>query len=176
MCSDVEELTYNWYVPIGGTPNIWMYVGSGQTIPTYTTVPTYGINSRYYRVDINDGTNTYTGYRYTSVYCTFLDPVGGPEVEKTETPILETTQTLKIYPNPANDKIQLDLTILDNKPNLELSIYDISGKFILTIFKGEIERGSYIFEQNIASLPNGMYIINTIGAGINSQQKLIINR
>jgi hypothetical protein len=67
------------------------------------------------------------------------------------------------YPNPfnSNTKIKLDIK---NKSNIELDIYDLSGKIIKQVFRGSKEVGTYIFSWNSKNsmsvkVTSGVYIL-----------------
>lgn len=67
------------------------------------------------------------------------------------------------YPNPfnSNTKIKLDIK---NKSNIELNIYDLSGKIIKQVFRGSKDAGTHIFSWNSKSsmslkVTSGVYIL-----------------
>ena len=67
------------------------------------------------------------------------------------------------YPNPFNSdtKIKLDIK---HKSNIELDIYDLSGKIIKQVFRGSKERGTHIFSWNSKNsmsvkVTSGVYIL-----------------
>jgi hypothetical protein len=67
------------------------------------------------------------------------------------------------YPNPfnSNTKIKLDIK---NKSNIELDIYDLSGKIIKQVFRGSKEVGTHIFSWNSKNsmsvkVTSGVYIL-----------------
>jgi hypothetical protein len=66
------------------------------------------------------------------------------------------------YPNPFNGITTIPIS-LDRKSSLTLTIYDILGRQIETIFKGELKAGKYTFQWSIESnrkpIESGIYFI-----------------
>lgn len=71
----------------------------------------------------------------------------------------------RIYPNPANDKLTIDIT---DKQDLNLSIYNIIGELVL---QREIINNRN--EVDISSLSAGMYIIRITSSSLTVQHKMI---
>jgi hypothetical protein len=168
-CAGDNTFTYSWSVPVSGAPGVWMNVvgGNGPTINTYTTVPNSGINSKLYRVTVHDGTNYYYAQKYTSVYCTYLNPTGGPMVETAkETPANSTL----LFPNPVKDNINLAFE-LDKEEAFAINIYDINGRLIKNIHQGGLAKGKHAIQHDIASLADGIYILKFESKHINYQEK-----
>jgi hypothetical protein len=69
------------------------------------------------------------------------------------------TLKLKAFPNPAKDNFTLQVTSQNIFLNSALNIYDLKGKIVSTIFKGNIETGTNNYELNSANLPSGQYFI-----------------
>ncbi|MBL1213437.1 MAG: T9SS type A sorting domain-containing protein [Ignavibacteriae bacterium] len=70
---------------------------------------------------------------------------------------------LSTYPNPFNSSVKINVRI-KNADNYSLSIYDILGKNIGEIFKGELKEGEHKFgwdAKNLSGLnvPSGVYFI-----------------
>ena len=65
-------------------------------------------------------------------------------------------ENTKLYPNPAQNSATLELSLVqDSKVNI--SIYDLSGKEINTIFNGTLNSGKNEIEINTSNLSNGIY-------------------
>jgi|SRR3972149_4554419 len=60
------------------------------------------------------------------------------------------------YPNPFNPTTTIAIEI-DRERAIDLSIYDILGRYITTLTRGVISPGSYSFEWNAGSFPTGVY-------------------
>jgi len=72
----------------------------------------------------------------------------------------ENSNVIKIYPNPASNKINIESTTTNNK-NREYFIYDIFGRLIET----EILSGENIIQIDIMHLNSGLYIIKSNSEG-----------
>jgi len=74
--------------------------------------------------------------------------------------------TPQVMPNPANENLFVKL----NGEEFEISVYNLSGQRILS------ERTNEKFATlNISQVPQGIYIVNVIGANYRSTSKIIIN-
>lgn len=60
------------------------------------------------------------------------------------------------YPNPFNNSTEIQITILKNT-KYDLSVYNILGEKVSTIFKGNIPEGNYSFTFNASNLTSGIY-------------------
>jgi len=75
-----------------------------------------------------------------------------------------------VYPNPANEILNLDLKDLSDK-NILLEIFDIKGR---TIFEKCLNNDIHN-EVNISDIPEGIYMLKVSSENYNSTQKLIIH-
>lgn len=62
---------------------------------------------------------------------------------------------IKIYPNPTMDIIKIELKYIEKHHQLNLGIFDYSGKEVQSIKKNE----SGIYQFDCTQLPNGIYLI-----------------
>lgn len=81
------------------------------------------------------------------------------------------TGTLNVYPNPANDKINIEVPLSLLKSSVLLSIYTLDGKLKIQL---EIEPVISIFEMDCSELESGVYIIQLAGDDFISKSKLVI--
>jgi hypothetical protein len=63
-------------------------------------------------------------------------------------------ENIKIYPNPATNKLTLDLKQIKDLHNTVISIYDIQGQLILQQAINEKQT-----ELNISNFAKGLYIV-----------------
>lgn len=68
--------------------------------------------------------------------------------------------SVHLYPNPASNSIQLDLSRL-NETGLRLRIYDLTGR---TLLDEKGVAGGYQYEYNLSSLSSGSYFLEITGA------------
>ena len=71
----------------------------------------------------------------------------------------------KIYPNPSNDKIQIDFT---ENQNIKMQVYNMIGKCVL-----QKELNNMQNKIDISSLSKGIYEIKLIGSNWSAQSKLV---
>jgi len=68
--------------------------------------------------------------------------------------------TSKVYPNPNTylDKITVDF-VLPNTENVQIQIFDISGKLISNIYQGEAGKGRNLLSFSTLPLSSGIYFL-----------------
>ncbi len=76
-----------------------------------------------------------------------------------------------IYPNPAKDKISIEIKNAVFSKTTSISIYSINGDLLYS-HSLKIKR----YEQSVRVFPDGIYIIKLTAGGRSSEQKLVINR
>ncbi len=63
----------------------------------------------------------------------------------------------KAFPNPATTSTTLEIGLPQND-FMEISLYDLNGQFIRTVFSGDLKRGTRIFPVDLMDVPVGMYL------------------
>jgi hypothetical protein len=103
------------------------------------------------KAKIDDLESPYSDYDYI--------PYGGinkPVVKNTD--VMEITE-FKLntnYPNPFNPSTKISFDIREKTP-VELTVYDIQGKKVVTLVNETLEKGNYSIEFNAGNLPSGAY-------------------
>jgi len=106
------------------------------------------------------------GMSWSDSYVTYLEenPVN-KDVERDENGnILPNEFASKIYPNPVTTITNLEIAV-PKKDRFEISLFDMSGKFIQSIYKGKMERGTFTYQFDMTEFISGSYfvIINSDG-------------
>lgn len=83
--------------------------------------------------------------------------------------------TLKLYPCPSSDEVNLEYSTLGNG-NVSIDIMNPMGQKIAHLFSGTEAAGSHSKRIDISNIPVGMYVISVSSNGENKAQKLIILR
>jgi hypothetical protein len=83
--------------------------------------------------------------------------------------------SVKLYPTIANDRATLEIT-LEKSNDVNVYIYDLSGKFYGTPVSQLAIEGQNQFEINTANLSNGLYFVNIEVENTIQTEKLIIVR
>ena len=80
----------------------------------------------------------------------------------------------KVYPNPADDFITIEL-ISDNNNNVNVSLFDMTGKLVLSYSNYSFEENGSIY-LNVKGLNEGVYFIQLVDeVGFRRVEKVIIN-
>lgn len=98
-------------------------------------------------------------------------------VEQTNTGIEENGIYVmnRSYPNPFNGSITVPYVIGENNGNISFNIFNITGQQVETFNFGTQSRGEYSFEWQPANgIANGVYIINMVVNGVESQRCKVI--
>ena len=87
------------------------------------------------------------------------------------------TSKLSVYPNPSADQVMISFN-LDERATGSLEIYDMAGKLVKSIHKGDFPEGSNEFiwngSNNASQRIPGTYICRLITNGNNSTNRIIL--
>ncbi|MFH0765875.1 MAG: T9SS type A sorting domain-containing protein, partial [Calditrichota bacterium] len=84
----------------------------------------------------------------------------------------EQLELVTAYPNPFNAQTNISVNL--NKADLiNLTIYDMNGCSVQTLFQGQLEAGQYEFSLNGANLSVGSYILRS-QIGAHTQNNLLL--
>jgi alpha-glucosidase (family GH31 glycosyl hydrolase) len=94
----------------------------------------------------------------------------------TDTPQIPDQMTLlQNYPNPFNPSTRIKVR-LDQKRDIQLRIYDVSGRLIKTVFKGTKTAGEHVFLFHSEQLASGTYFYILEAKGFRQSRKMILLR
>jgi Peptidase_C39 like family/Secretion system C-terminal sorting domain len=110
------------------------------------------------------------GIAYTFFY---EDTANVASVENSNSSSIVETYNLSVYPNPFNPQTNINLKT-NAKSYTEITIYDITGREVKTIYKDILEPGTYNFSWNASDLPSGMYFIHTTSGSYNKTIKAVL--
>ncbi|MFN4123017.1 MAG: M43 family zinc metalloprotease [Flavobacteriales bacterium] len=79
---------------------------------------------------------------------------------------------LHIFPNPTNDFTQVSF-LMEKPKQVNMSLYDISGREVMKIFKGMSGTGEQLMQLNMNHLDAGIYMLNMIVDGQLISKKII---
>jgi pectate lyase len=80
---------------------------------------------------------------------------------------------LSVVPNPTSGNATLLVTLQDNA-DLTVSVYDMFGKFISNVDKGNFATGSNRISINTENLQSGVYFVNVAAGERNSAVKMVV--
>lgn len=167
----------HWYMQtIKYLPN-----GSKQWVLDFGGVP----NENYSPSDIiyeNNSIYISANYEYNGqngldsvVLVKYSIPVG---INTQNNQIPEKFELFQNYPNPFNPTTKIMFSIPVNikytKSKIELNIYDITGKLVQNLFKGEIQAGGYEIEFNAAGYSSGVYFYTLNTGSYTITKKMIL--
>jgi hypothetical protein len=105
-----------------------------------------------------------------------LDPIG---IEQIGTSVPEKFALHQNYPNPFNPstKIKFDIPASESiSKNVNIKIFDISGREVKVLYNGELKSGSYETEFDASGLSSGVYFCSMIAGNFTETIKLILSR
>lgn len=77
------------------------------------------------------------------------------------------------YPNPFNPSTKISFFV-PNKNNINLSVFDIRGNLISTLFSGEIEAGEHLADFKAFNLPSGIYFYRITAPGYQETKSMML--
>jgi len=96
--------------------------------------------------------------------------ISDPYYFKSDNSIVKTNlASLEMYPNPAQEKVILELPGIHSGNPATISIYDLSGKLIKTFSKVDSES----YEVDLQNLSKGMYVVHVSSAEVSFSGKLV---
>ncbi|MBS1611755.1 MAG: T9SS type A sorting domain-containing protein [Bacteroidetes bacterium] len=113
----------------------------------------------WYPSTINDATCTYT---------LLLENLTATDIEK----LPEDKISVRLTPNPTNDKAFLRYVLPDDAYTLRIDLHDINGKIIRNIYNGEQGKGIYSREINVNDLSSGLYFVHLYSEDFSITKKL----
>jgi hypothetical protein len=155
--ADISAAGYGSFVKIGEEKA----AGKSNKSLTYGPVVDKGVsygNSYAYRLKMIDLDGKYT---YSEVVEVTVGAIG--------------TFTLSdAIPNPAGNETTIEFTIAEGS-DIQLAIFDITGKNVMTIANGAIASGSYLKRLDVSGLANGYYniVMNINGMTITRQLRIV---
>ncbi len=79
------------------------------------------------------------------------------------------------YPNPFNNSTRIEFE-LPASTEVELVLYEQSGRRVRTLFEGRLPAGTHMVELSAGDLPSGVYFYRLKAAGFSGTNKLLLIR
>ena len=77
------------------------------------------------------------------------------------------------YPNPFNPSTTISIG-LPVAETIELSVYDINGRFVRQLARGYYPAGTYQFEFDASDIPSGIYIYKLVAGDFTANSKMLL--
>jgi hypothetical protein len=84
-------------------------------------------------------------------------------------------EIVSIYPCPASSVINVDMNIPNNS-DIDIAIYDITGRKVGTIAGGLYNSGEYTLTSDVSFLANGVYIVRMTTGELSASKNFVIAR
>jgi hypothetical protein len=82
---------------------------------------------------------------------------------------------IKAYPNPAWDMVNVELDIVEDAPELDFYLYDMSGKQVVHFLRQGASAGRHQFWFNAAHLNAGLYFVRAMnGNKVLATKKIVV--
>jgi len=86
---------------------------------------------------------------------------------------VDIAKDVTVSPNPASEYANVQV-MLNNASKVEVNVYDVMGKLVMTNNFGQQSTGSHIYKINTSSLPAGVYVFNVQAGGSQTSKKVIV--
>jgi len=150
--------------PMGADAGFTATINSGKTLITVTPNPDLKYSQQYYlKVDTaenNSGVHTFAGI---SNFSTELSTVGLQN---------QVAASFKIYPNPANDLLNIELA--DNHGVKRIELLNSFGSTVRNLENVPLDEKT--IRLNVANLPSGLYFVRLVGDSGQQTLKVFISR
>ena len=100
---------------------------------------------------------------------------GSPNMPNSQTASLENFEAFEsqIYPNPFFETLYTIIT-LNNPEFVDITLHDLRGRNIKSIFNGKLNPGTFNFSQNFQNISSGVYILNiSTSSGYSKSKKVV---
>ncbi|HEU4719697.1 MAG TPA: M43 family zinc metalloprotease, partial [Bacteroidia bacterium] len=160
------------------------YVKIGATLSTATaTTSNFMPNSSQWRQEtlnlsnLATQTNVRIKFEFTSdggnnIYLDDINLTGPSAVSTPDAAI----QNFDVFPNPVNDNTLISFSLQD-KEKVDLSIYDMTGREVMTVYSGDLDAGDHQFPLNTSgTLSPGVYLVRMVTvSGRSVTQRMIVD-
>lgn len=151
-------------------------VGAFDQDTTYRTFfyngPCQTIISTIYLGGIVDGTYPYVQYRAASGYLWTLG-ITNTGIYEVDSKLPSEFALSGNYPNPFNPVTTIEFQ-LPREANVEVAIYDITGKRVETLVNEKMNGGVYHVTWNASSMPSGVYFARMVAGDFNATHKVML--
>ncbi len=109
--------------------------------------------------------------KWVKIWC-----VGPTDVDENGTNIKREFKLMEPEPNPAFTKTTIGFSLPKNS-YVDVSLYDVTGRKVSSIFKGNLNAGEHIVSWNIpSSIRKGIYFVKLTAGGYTAVEKLEVLR
>jgi len=71
------------------------------------------------------------------------------------------SNSMKVYPNPVKDQAIIEFSLM-NTTQVHLSLFDVNGKEVRSLFDGRLSYGDHSMQLNVSGLNAGIYVVRLI--------------
>lgn len=91
----------------------------------------------------------------------FLDNINLTDAFSVSVNNIEAIQkSIQIFPNPANNIVNVEIEMPSELSNFEINLHDVSGRLIRNVYLGRASTGKRTIEMDVNNLPNGLYFLH----------------
>lgn len=120
-----------------------------------------------------------SGYNESSASPDYISNLATPSAPAVRLVMIDFTEVeentisegVSVYPNPANSKINVELTY-SNSENTVINVMDITGKVVKTINLGTVS-GTEIISISLEELTNGVYFVEVVSSTSKEVKKFV---
>jgi len=164
---------------------MWNWVTTSTLQSTYTTVSADGVIT-FITVDPQlitiNGTKTYFfAIAYSATESAVISSLNDAQIKYNSLPVnvakligLPASYSLsQNYPNPFNPTTKIKFA-LPVRNYVSIKVYDIVGRQIAELVKGNMDAGNYSVDFNASNLPSGVYIYNLTAGSTKISNKMVL--
>jgi len=153
----------NWQLNTAGLfTSFFTPVNQGQWKDFYVTMPATNNSNLRIKFDYQKGNTS-----FNNVY---IDNINIGTALSTLSP--DELMGLNVFPNPTNDFTQISFE-LDKPKTIQMSVIDIAGREVLTVYNGKVDAGQQQMQLNMQAFNSGVYFLRMIVDGQLITKKII---
>lgn len=84
--------------------------------------------------------------------------------------------SVRVYPNPSANEVNIDLEAPEDLSQLDVNMYDISGRLIHAVYSGKPAGLRQSFRIDVSNMPNGLYFIRFNTPHGQFTEKLVVTK
>jgi len=110
-------------------------------------------------------------YKLEAITYDKVEVLGETKTEGNQSP--SSFALTSVYPNPANTNVNMTIAV-PISTNIDISIYDISGRKVSIVASGLYSPGEYTLTSDVSGLTNGVYIVKMTTDGFSASKNFVV--
>ena len=80
------------------------------------------------------------------------------------------------YPNPFSDRLTVEVVASGHRVHTRVRLSDVLGRFVATLFDGNLNAGTHLFSWEPGESPPGVYVVSVDHGGRTVARPVVLVR